>query len=252
MRKIFHLFDSGTTFRVRCDPTKQESVGTCLLVQSGHLGDYDEISQESTLYEALIQELNARRVDVLRVDLQRRDDLTLPAGATHLNSRTTRLLQLIHDSQLVKYLENYVLCGMSLGAQSILQLMTDASARVEPRGVLLLSCVVEEPKVVFSSVPFINLVYGSEDYIAYLDYDAKEINPISPAEYGPESMTMLQTRPWQQCQIRIFDGLNHFLLRDEQTADQKTIAWLTGKVLEMLTSKVSRNSAQLSRSHAAG
>ena len=249
MTKIFHLSDSGTKFRVRCDPSKQESVGTCLLVQSGHLGNYDEIGQESTVYEALIQSLNARQVDVLRLDLQRRDDFTLPAGATHLNSRTTRLLKLLNDSQLTKYLETYVMCGMSLGAQSILQLITDPSVRVEPRGVLLLSCVVEEPKVVFSSVPSINLVYGSEDYIAYLDYDAKEINPISPTEYGPTSMTMLQTRPWQQCEIRILDGLNHFLLRDRQTADETTIAWLTGKVAEMLTSKVS---APLSRSYAAG
>jgi hypothetical protein len=251
MSKIFHLLDEGIKFRVRCDPSKNEPIGACVLVQSGHLGDYDEISHESSLYEPLIPVLNANGVNVLRVDLQRRNDLTLPADAVHLNSRTRRLLQFFNEPQLAEYLNSYVLCGMSLGAQSVLQLITQASSTVEPKGVILLSCVIEEPKIVFSNVPFIDLIYGAEDYIAYVDNEAGEVNPISPVEYGAKSIAMLQSRPWQCRDIQIFDGLDHFLLTDEDRADPATITWLTRRVSEMLTSGVSRASAPLSRSHSA-
>ncbi len=57
MADVFELYLDATPFRVRYDPHVSESFGTCLLIQSGHLGLFDEPVGEALLHERLVESL---------------------------------------------------------------------------------------------------------------------------------------------------------------------------------------------------
>lgn len=238
MDQVFEFSPNTAPFRVRYDSPVGASVGTCLLIQSGQLGSYDEPTGEVLLYERLVESLTQKQVGVLRLDMKRRTDLSRPADNVHLSARTERVHELITEPSLTSYLSHYVLCGFSLGAQTILQLITaqPREGTTYPCGCVLVGCVIESPRVVMSNLQTIQLVYGARDYIAYVDDDSTEYVAIPPHVYGQNSVEMLIVRPRQRCEMNILDGLSHLLLTGcDEEKDNLAVRWLTDKIREMLT-----------------
>lgn len=239
MPDLFQINSDSGAFRLRYDPPAGKLLGTCILIQSGQLGLYDEPVAEAVFYKCLTRSLTRVQIGVLRFDQEPREDPKQAADDTELSRRTERLWQTIRDPRLKSYLDHYVMCGFSLGARSVLQLISarQPGTFLDPQGVVLVGCVVDSPTAVMSNLQTVQLVYGERDYIAYVGNDDEtDYVAIPPQEYGRKSLEMLVLRSRQRCDMDIVDGVGHLLLNGDATQQSNSaIPWLTDRIKQIIT-----------------
>lgn len=209
----FELTHAGQPFRVRCDRPSVDPVGYCILVQSGQMGKYDETGAngELPIYQQLTERLNEQGIGVVRFDMMLRDDLSSPASEEHIAERIGRL-RMVCECSFLSGLP-VVLCGMSLGAHCIWEVITSPDDRAILHSAILIGFPVDEARVVGNShLQEVHLVYGSLDYIAYLDEEKPdEIVPIAPTDYSQWSLENLLPERELRREAHILDGLGHTL-----------------------------------------
>lgn len=203
--------DTGTAFRCAYLAPTGHTRGTCVIVPSGHAGAYDEPGPERDLYDRLAASLATRGIGCVRFDLERRGDLSRPAGPEHVARRTARFLRVLREPRLQTALQRPALLGTSLGGRCVLQLLTANPPAVRPVGVVLVGCVVGEVVPVRTAVPAFHLVYGAEDHIALLYPDGSRSDPIPPARYAADAAKLLPLPDGRVPRVHILDGLGHTL-----------------------------------------
>jgi len=185
---------------------------SCILVQSGKSDSFEYDRKDAMLFQSIIKELNDANVNVIQIDFPKKEKSNGVSTSKDIENRTFRLNQVLRDKSLQRYFKKYVLIGLSLGTLSILQFLTQEPDMIEePLGVLLISCVVENPTMIIKRVQEVHLLYGENDYIAYVKPETDSIEPISPHEYGLSTKKKLVILPSQNIYVKIFDSENHYL-----------------------------------------
>ena len=191
--------------------------GICIIVSSGHMGSFDEqgVDGEQDLYSALFSLLPQMGYGVVQPDMPLRDNINIPATSEHIVEREKRLNSCI-DYVLSLGFEwgNIVLIGFSLGGQIILDTLTNPLS-----GAILIGCVIDtELRTKINSKVNIKLLYGSNDYIAYLD-ESGEVKPISPEVYQWNSIKFLKIAGAKNISSKIIKGYGHSLEKTEKSED---------------------------------
>lgn len=210
--KVFEINEGDAVFRACYHSSPKSYMGTCILVPSGKTNKYDEVTPENTFYNQLIAKLINSGIEVIQLDMPHRNKLDVPASKEHIASRTRRIRLLFQEPSLAIKLKKVCLFGLSLGSQSILQLISDFSESKVVEGIIIFGCVVEAPVVVMSDLKVIHLVYGSHDYIAYISNDKSEFEVIPPSQYAELSAKNFVLRKWQQIHTHILEDFGHLPL----------------------------------------
>lgn len=195
------------TFRVKINIPEYANA-CCLIVPSGQMGRWDQegAEGEKSLYSHLFSLLPAHGIGVVQPDMPLREQLDLPADEQHLREREEVLQQTLQLPLFSRFPpEKIIFLGVSLGGTIVLNHVSQPYENA-----ILIGCVIEE-KISWKKPPqTIHLIYGSHDYIAYVD-ETEQLIPIAPEEYSKECVKVLQESGVSQVSSTILQGYSHTL-----------------------------------------
>lgn len=210
-------------------PISGPEIGRVLIVPSGRVGPIDQGGFESELYERLAGRLVGSGIVTIRFDAEAEKPRGSISTPDRRANRTRRLFDILDHEAMAGRSSPLVLLGVSLGALSIVDLLSRA-ASIQIRAAVLVGCVVEEPSVVMLPVDRIDFLYGARDLVGYRDSDGELGEVLDPQEYGPRSAEQLIVLPRTVVTTRIVEGVGHTLARpgalapDDETLDVVTNA----------------------------
>jgi hypothetical protein len=205
-------------------PISGPEIGRVLIVPSGRVGPMDQGGFESELYERLAGRLVASGMVTIRFDAEAdkpRGGVSMPARRAN---RTRRLSDILNHEAVAARRSPLVLLGVSLGALSIVDLLSCPNS-LQIRAAVLVGCVIEEPSVVMLPVERIDFIYGARDLVGYRDSDGRLSEICGPEEYGTRSADQLIVLPRTVVTTRIIEGVGHTMARpgahapDDDTLD---------------------------------
>jgi hypothetical protein len=205
-------------------PISGSEIGRVLIVPSGKVGPMDQGGFESELYERLAGRLVSSGMITVRFDIESdrpRGGVSMPARRA---KRTKRLSEILDHEAIAARSSPLILLGVSLGALSIVDVLSRPTS-LNICAAVLLGCVIEEPSVVMPPVERIDFVYGARDLVGYRNSDGELSEVVGPEAYGPRSAEQLIVRPRTVVTTRIIEGVGHTLARpgahapDDDTLD---------------------------------
>jgi hypothetical protein len=204
--------DGAGRVRMAFRAPQRASIGTCIIVQSGQVGAFDQPCQETELYRRLEQSLARRGVGTVRFDMTPRDRPALPASSAHKTARATRVFGIVQEALSDRTWHPVVLFGMSLGGEAVLKVASSPSfADCDACGIIVVGYVVEEPITLASPVSSASFVYGAANHIALLDENGEVTESACPFQYGCESVSNVTLSSGRVPSLHILSGLGHLL-----------------------------------------
>jgi len=176
------------------------------------------------LYERLAGRLVSSGLITVRFDIESdrpRGGVSMPERRAN---RTRRLSEILDHDAIAARSSPLILLGVSLGALSIVDVLSRPTS-LNICAAVLLGCVVEEPSVVMPPVERIDFVYGARDLVGYRNSGGELSEVVGPETYGPRSAEQLIVRPRTVVTTRIIEGVGHTLARpgahapDDDTLD---------------------------------
>lgn len=225
--KWFYFEVNQEKYRGRYLKPKNQLLANCIIVPSGQMGILDQTGAagELSLYCRLSVLLLERNIGIIQFDSPLRKNMNQPAEENHIRLREKCFHYALEKIQPQQPL---ISIGMSLGSQILLQ-----SPPSQSSGMVLVGCIVDEPMNLPHTYGPVHLVYGSEDYIGYLDDDdLSKVTPIAPKEYAPwtaENLASLHPR------IHILQGYGH-TLEVQKEVKKDAAQYIAQLVYSMVTS----------------
>lgn len=235
--QVLRVDGGPRSFRALVTTPESGAKGYCLFIPSGQVGSFDAPGQENELYDLTRRQLANEGIGCMQPEMPLRESPERPASEEHRRLRTARVTSLVKACLGLAGGTRFTLCGISLGARNVLDLLADPPRGApDPAAVFLIGCVLESPVIVMSGVARIRLIYGGSDHIAYVSGEPSELAPIPPEVYGPQSAGRLVVRPRQQCQAEVWYDLRHTLgprqLGAPQDATASRLAGLIGQAFD--------------------
>jgi len=142
------------------------------------------------------------------------------------------VLTVLGDRRLREPLEHSVWLGLSLGAEVILEALAQAPGRVRPPHALVLaSCLLDRPVSLPATVSAVHLVYGAEDYVAYLDDRGQMTPPVAAATHARRSAAMIRSGASLRTTVHVLQGLGHRLTSEPGRAASTDAAPLLARLV---------------------
>lgn len=183
----------------------------CIFINSGRTSVFDSNKEETKSFAEIKKAIALKGISSIEFDLPERKSNNNIADTEEINKRYQRLITVLTSDFFQPYLKSYMLIGLSLGGQIIVNLLCDNNTDIKPaKSIILLSTVIEKPTFIHSDVKNIHLIYGSRDCIAYCQGDdVGEI--VTPSKYSETSKKFLITKQSQKKHIHILQGVGHLM-----------------------------------------